>query len=56
MYKFTATYAVENMIIGVRDKNKETAKVMLDFLILFVENKDFRNLYLFLEGHLMLLK
>jgi hypothetical protein len=44
------------MIMGVRDKNKETGKIMLDFLILFVENKDFRNLLLFLEGHLMLIK
>ena len=44
------------MIIGIRDKNKDIAKTMLDFLITLVDNKEFRNLFLFLEGHYMLYK
>ena len=46
MNKLIITYAVENMIIGVRDKNREISKIMLDFLIVLVENKDFRNLFM----------
>jgi hypothetical protein len=44
------------MIIGVRDKNKEIAKMMLDFITILVENKEFRNVFMFLEGHYMLVK
>jgi hypothetical protein len=54
--KFTRTFIVENMITCIRDKNREAGKLMLDFLSILLENKDFRNLFLFLEGHLMLLK
>ena len=44
------------MIIGIRDKNKEIAKMMLDFITILVENKEFRNVFMFLEGHYMLVK
>jgi hypothetical protein len=44
------------MIIGVRDKNREVAKMMLDFITILVENKEFRNVFMFLEGHYMLVK
>jgi hypothetical protein len=54
--KFIKTYTVENMITCIRDKNKEAGKLILDFLSVLLDNKDFRNLFLFLEGHLMLLK
>jgi hypothetical protein len=54
--KFVVTYVAENMIIGVRDKGKENSKIILDFLIKLLDLKDFRNIFMFLEGHLMLVK
>lgn len=56
MNKFAKTYTVENMIQSVRDKTQDVAKLFLDFLIILMENKEFRNLFMFLEGHLMIMK
>ncbi len=44
------------MIQSVRDKYPEYSKIFLDFLIILMENKEFRNLFMFLEGHLMIMK
>lgn len=54
--KFARTYTVDNMIHSVRDKSAETSKIFLDFLIILMEHKEFRNLFMFLEGHLMIMK
>jgi hypothetical protein len=54
--KFCKTYVVENLISCVREKPRETCKIMLDFIIILIENREFRNLFMFLEGHLMLVK
>lgn len=56
MAKFAKIYTVESMIANVKEKNKEVSKLILDFLIILVENKDFRNLFIFLEGHVMIVK
>ena len=44
------------MIQIIRDKNKEIAKLILDLLIILVENKNFRDDFTYLEGHLMIIK
>jgi len=44
------------MIQTVRDRGLEFSKIFLDFLIILMEHKEFRNLFMFLEGHLMIMK
>jgi hypothetical protein len=44
------------MIQSVRDKSQDYSKIFLDFLVILMEAKDFRNLFMFLEGHLMIMK
>lgn len=54
--KFVKAYNVENIIQGIREKSNEICKILLDFVILLIENNEFRNLFMFLEGHQMLIK
>jgi serine/threonine protein kinase len=53
--KFSKTYIVELIISGVKDKNQQNGKIILDFILILIVEKEFFNLFMFLEGHSMII-
>lgn len=53
--KFTKTSTIESMIQNIKKENMEITVIILDLIIILIDHSEFRNMFMFLGGYLVLI-